>query len=408
MLCAMTLPSTLADTLPAVHIPRALRGVHRDAPDGTVFDVGWRGTRIDTVAPCPPGTPATGLLLPALVDVHLHLDKTHTVRETGAANGDLFRAIDMVARHRSTWTAADLHRRMSIGLQEAWASGVRAVRTHLDWMDAGRPLSVDVLTGLRDRWRGRIEIQWVSLSALEQFDDEAWAHRVVCEVKAAGGVLGCFVYRQADVQRRLARVFDLAIEADLDIDLHVDEGLDADATGLHAVAELALSRRWGHRVACGHACSLSVQPAAQAVATLSLLAQAGITLTALPSTNLYLQGSWRDTPLERGITRLREARTAGVRTCLASDNVADAFFPYGVYDPLEAWALGVQMAHLAPAEDWLDTVTVAPAQAMRLDWDGRLAPGCPADLVLLAARDGWQAMAPAGRVRRVCRQGVWL
>ena len=38
MLCAMTLPSTLADTLPAVHIPRALRGVHRDAPDGTVFD----------------------------------------------------------------------------------------------------------------------------------------------------------------------------------------------------------------------------------------------------------------------------------------------------------------------------------------------------------------------------------
>ena len=63
---------------------------------------------------------------------------------------------------------------------------------------------------------------------------------------------------------------------------------------------------------------------------------------------------------------------------------------------------------MAPAEDWLDTVTVAPAQAMRLDWDGRLAPGCPADLVLLAARDGWQAMAPAGRVRRVCRQGVWL
>ena len=135
----------------------------------------------------------------------------------------------------------------------------------------------------------------------------------------------------------------------------------------------------------------------------ALLAQAGITLTALPSTNLYLQGSWRDTPLERGITRLREARTAGVRTCLASDNVADAFFPYGVHDPLEAWALGVQMAHLAPAEDWLAAITVAPAQAMRLAWDGRLAPGCPADFVLLAARDGWQAMTPAGRVRRRAR-----
>ncbi|MFP8834360.1 amidohydrolase family protein [Hydrogenophaga sp. XSHU_21] len=392
--------------LQAVHIPSGLRGFdHGDA--ATVFDLQWQGDRIDAITPCAPGTAAQGLLLPALVDVHLHLDKTHTVHETGPANGDLFRAIDLIARHRAGWTPQNLRPRMERGLQEAWDSGVRAVRTHLDWMSRERPPSVDVIESLRDAWRGRIEIQWVSLTALDQLDDLTWAGEMARQVKAAAGVLGCFIYRHADVQRRLATVFDLATAHDLDLDFHVDEGLDADATALADIAAFTLQRGWQGRVTCGHACSLSVQPAAQAQATLEQVARAGITLTALPTTNLYLQGSWRDTPVERGITRLREARAAGVRTCIASDNVADPFFPYGCHDPLEAWALGVQVAHLAPAEDWLDTITVAPARAMKLDWDGRLAPGCPADFILLAARDGLQAMAPAGRQRRICRQGQW-
>jgi cytosine/creatinine deaminase len=393
--------------LQAMHIPRAVRGFSRQVTDDTVFDVAWEGALVTSIEPCPPGTRAQGLLLPTLVDLHLHLDKTHTVRETGAANGDLFRAIEMIARHRATWTEADLRLRMERGLQEAWSSGVRALRTHLDWMSSERPLSVNVLHDLRAQWRERLDIQWVSLTALDLFDDMGWARSVATQVKAMGGVLGCFVYRNADVQRKLQRVFELACEFDLDLDFHVDEGLDADANGLQTIAELTLVHGWKGRVVCGHACSLSVQSVEQARATLALLALADITLTALPTTNLYLQGSWNETPVPRGITRLQEARQMGVRTCMANDNVADPFFPYGGYDPLEAWALGVQMAHLAPAEDWLDTVTTAPAQAMKLTWDGRIAPGCSADFVLLSAHDGLQAMTPAGRQRRICRQGHW-
>ncbi|MBL0917469.1 MAG: amidohydrolase family protein [Hydrogenophaga sp.] len=393
------------NTLAALRIPRALRGVHDDLASDAVFDLHWEGARIARIEPCPPGTPAQGLLLSPLVDVHLHLDKTHTVHETGAADGDLFRAIDMIAKHREGWTPASLRPRMERGLQEAWAHGVRAVRTHLDWMTPERPPAVDVIAQLRETWRGRIEIQWASLTAVDQFDDTEWARGVARAVKAGGGVLGCFIYRHPGLPRRLGTVFDLAEANGLDIDFHVDEGLHADATGLRTIAEMALARGFTNRITCGHACSLSVQPAGEAQHTLALLAQAGITLTALPTTNLYLQGSWAETPVPRGITRLREARAAGVRTCIASDNVADPFFPYGCYDPLEAWALGVQAAHLAPAEDWLDTVTVAPAQAMKLAWDGRFAPGCPADFIVLAARDGREAMAPAGRQRRVWRQG---
>ena len=394
--------------LQAVHIPPTARGFKFIAPAGAVFNVSWEGGHVTTIEPCASGTKAQGLLLPALVDIHLHLDKTHTVYETGAANGDLFRAIEMISRHRETWTEADLRLRMERGLQEAWVSGVRALRTHLDWMGSECPLSVNVLNDLRRQWRDRLDIQWVSLTALDHFDDMAWARDMASHVKVMDGVMGCFIYRNDELKRKLQSVFELAVEFDLDLDFHVDEGLDVEANGLYAIAELTLAHGWQGRVACGHACSLSVQSIEQARATLALMAQADITLTALPTTNLYLQGSWSETPVPRGITRLQEARQLGVRTCIANDNVADPFFPYGCYDPLEAWALGVQMAHLAPAEDWLDTITVAPAQAMKLVWDGRLAPGCPADFVLLAAHDGLQAMTPNGRQRRICRQGHWL
>jgi cytosine deaminase len=48
---------------------------------------------------------------------------------------------------------------------------------------------------------------------------------------------------------------------------------------------------------------------------------------------------------------------------------------------------------------------VSPAKALRLAWEGRIAPGCPADLVLLAATDEYELLDPRGRQRTVIRAG---
>ena len=149
-----------------------------------------------------------------------------------------------------------------------------------------------------------------------------------------------------------------------------------------------------------------MQSAQVALDTLRRCAAAGIHLVALPTTNLYLQGAWDATPVQRGITRLREAASVGVRTCIATDNVADAFYPYGSYDLLETFGLGVQMAHLASATDWLPAITVNPAQAMRLAWDGRIDLGSPADLIVLDGRSEYEMLTPRGRRRTVYRNGA--
>ena len=60
------------------------------------------------------------------------------------------------------------------------------------------------------------------------------------------------------------------------------------------------------------------------------------------------------------------------------------------------------------ADDWLDTVTVSPAKALGLAWDGRIAPGCSADLLVLSATGEHELIGPRGRQRTVIRAGQRL
>ena len=389
----------------AVLIPPSLR---TPSLVGEVFDLEIQGDRISKITPCPAGTTARGTVIPALADAHVHLDKTYTVESTGPANGDLFKAIDLMAAHKAFWTPTDLQERMSRGLHEAWLSGTRALRTHIDWMEIDRPMALDVLLELRQVWQDKLKLQWVSLSSLDQFSDPSFCAAIGPQVREAEGILGCFVYRNDDLHAKLEAVFSVAKAFDLELDFHVDEGLDVEARGLAAVAEATQRHGWQGRVNCGHVCSLLVQSDPEAMQMLLQVAEAGITLTTLPVCNLYLQGEWNRTPIARGMTRVMEAREAGVRVCLGNDNVADAFMPYGSYELLEAWALGVQIGHLAHPERWLDLITTAPARLMQLAWDGVFQDNCPADFLLLPATTGTALVRPAGRRARVCRAGSWL
>ncbi len=418
-------------TLENVTIPACVRGF---ASVAASFNVTIEQGVVSGIEPAHPATASTGnvpvslpsgMLIPALVDLHVHIDKTYVVDEVGAADGDLFKAIRLMAAHRDGWTAEAIQQRMARALTGAYACGTRAMRTHLDWSDAEPPRALAAFEALRDAWRGRIALQCVSLTPLDVLGASvndaagnavaqtiaatvAQAHQRSDRSHGEAALLGAFVYRNDGMAEKLQRVFDLARQHHLHLDFHVDEGLDADACGLHAIAELTLKNGFEGKVTCGHACSLSIQPLAQANATLRLCAQAGIHLVALPSTNLYLQGAWDTTPVERGITRLKEAFSHVLYSSIATDNVADGFFPYGSYDLLDTFCLGVQVAHLSPAEAWLSNITTHPARAMGLAWDGKIAIGCPADFVLLNARNGYELMSPAGRQRRLIRQGRYV
>lgn len=370
--------------------------------NGQTVEITLQGARIAAVSPV--DGPALATILPLPVEPHVHLDKAFTAHRAPRTEPGLFGAIAAMEADKHRWTAKDLRARIHRGLTEAHASGVRALRSHVDWAGAEAPLAWDVLGEAASDWSDRLTLQPASLSALDDFADAATARAIALRVERDKGVLGAFIYRHEQIEARLRLIFDLAEAHDLPLDFHVDEGLDPDARALDAIIAETRRRSFGGRVLCGHACSLSIRTAKDVTRTAEAAADAGVALTIQPTANLYLQDMAPDRmPRRRGLAPAQELRAAGMRVMLGTDNVCDPFVPFGTFDPLETLRLAWIAGHLVP-EDWLDAITDAPARALGLA-PARIAPGEPADFLILPAPTLSEALSRPGVPRQVWRQG---
>lgn len=371
--------------------------------NGSLRRIVWRDGIITAIEPME-GT-AEWLALPLPVDPHVHLDKTYTIaRCTPQATG-LFAAIEAQHADMTRWDAADIRYRAERALEEAWRGGFRALRSHVDWTTPEIPIAWSVLGELAEEWRDRIVIQRAALCPLDLLGDQEAGPMISAAVaRTPDGVLGAFVYRDNDMDEKLDRVFNLAQRHDLQLDFHVDEGLEPEAEGIDAIVSRTARFGMAKRVLCGHCCALSVRPCDAVERVLDQAADAGVGLTVLPTTNAWLQDVRPGrTPRLRGLAPLLEARAAGIDVLLGTDNVGDPFFPYGSYDALDIHRLAVIAAHLDPAE-WADAITTLPAS-----WLG-LASGIPmvgarADFMLIRTPDWLGAVQNPRAERRVFRAG---
>ena len=168
--------------------------------------------------------------------------------------------------------------------------------------------------------------------------------------------------------------------------------------GLELIADLVSERGFQDPVLCGHACALMNLSGSELEWLLDKLVKARLTVAALPSTNLYLQGrSPGQTPERRGITRLQELRAAGVALAVGSDNVGDAFCPLGLHDPLANLALAALTAHLDPPYGpWLAAVTTDARRALGFEANS-IDKAAAADLLCCAATHSAGLLAGARR-----------
>ena len=236
-------------------------------------------------------------------------------------------------------------------------------------------------------------------------DGEAFADQMAEQ----GAILGGVTYANPDLTTQLTRLFDLAQERQLDLDLHVDENGDRHSRVLHQVAALALKRGFTGKILCGHCCSLDQQSPGQVQETLTLVKQAGVVIVSLPMCNLYLQGrNQSQQPAWRGITRVHDIQAHGIPLAFASDNCRDPFFAYGDHDGLEVLTQSIRIGQLdRPYAQWCASVNKIPAQLMGLTdrGIGLLKPGCSADFVIFNARYFSELFARTQGDRQILRQG---
>jgi cytosine/creatinine deaminase len=370
----------LSPPLDCVSLPGRAKACRITLRDGLIADI----------VPVVGNDSAQWLALPAFANLHAHADRSFTV--TSFRPRSFADALAASAKARAAFTATDVQRRATLFLERSLTHGVTRVRTHTDVDPVVGMVSIEGVLAARAAMVGRIEVDVIAFSTsrndLASPDSVA---RLRDAIDRKPSYLGLSINSAQDPKRALTVLLDLAAQSDLPVDLHIDEHLSADQMLAPMAVELIAARDYGRRVTFSHLCALSVLEPARAGALIDGIAKAGITVIALPETNLYLQDRGDATPRRRGITLVRELMAAGVEVRFGTDNVRDWFFPFGDGDMLDT-ALFAAVA--AGTDD--------DARLLAGLCDGRstLAPGDPADFVLVPASSLEDALArrPAGRI----------
>jgi cytosine deaminase len=373
-------------------------------PDGTRGYVAVAGERIASLGAgaMPPARRRIDLggrlLIPALIDGHLHLDKTllGLPWRPHAAAGDSTRdRIDGEKKMRAG-LAGPVDARAGALLAQAQGHGTLALRTHVDIDDVTRVANLERILALREKWAGDVTIQVVAFPqsgivtcpGVRDLLEESL--RLGADLVGGLDPLGI----DGNLDGHLDVVFGLATRFGRGVDIHLHDGGEAGLGEILAIAERTRQSGLGGRVTVSHAFALGSVPPDAAARAAERLAAAGVSiLTSAP-------GSAAMPPV-------RVLQRAGVTVFAGSDNVRDAWSPFGNASMLERCMLVAYRSGFRTDPDLascLDLATSAAASVLGLA-DHGLRPGAHADLLVLGASSLPQAIVERPSPDIVMRRG---
>ncbi|WP_052288277.1 amidohydrolase family protein [Leptolyngbya iicbica] len=348
------------------------------------------------------------LLIPGLVDGHIHLDKAFLLKQAPAQAGDFAEALATTLRLKQQYTLEDIQQRSRTVLEQAIAFGITAMRSHVEVDPILGLKSMEALLPLKNEYQAGITLQ-LAVFAQEGITNQPGTAALLREAMAMGGdVIGSAPYVDPDPQRNIEIIFDIAEEFDCDVDFHLDFLDNDEPLQLPLVIAETRKRQWQGRVCLGHMTKLAGLPPKRLRAIAAELQAAGIAVLALPASDLYMMSRQDTYNVRRGVAPLHQLAEWGVTVGTATNNIQNLFTPFGDGDVLKIATLlanVLQLGTTAQHEVCLDWVTQQGARAIGIDNYG-VEPGCAADLVLLGATSASEAIATAPPSRTVFKAGT--
>jgi cytosine/creatinine deaminase len=337
------------------------------------------------------------LLIPGFVESHVHLDIALMNDWEKPGRPKPFRSpVELnqaVEQRRRSFTRQEIEQRAGRALELASRHGVTAMRAqcHVD-PEVGLH-HLEALAAVRERYSGRVTLQIVAFPQQGLFGQPGGLDLFRQALRQGADVMGCASNlergRGVDFRQHIDAALDLAMEFDVDLDLHADLGIPPsvelhDLEVVH-IARRVIERGYQGRVTAGHVCALDSALPEVADQAIALIQEAQISVISQP--DMYRLGREDTHHVRRGLTRVKQLLAAGVNVAYASNNVRDAYRPLGNFDLLEeglVLAYGAHMDSVEALETLLKMSTYHAAKLMRLEGYG-LQTGCQADFVVLDA-----------------------
>jgi cytosine/creatinine deaminase len=377
-----------------------LRNARIAGREGEAIDIGIAEGRIAELAPNiaseARGEALDGrLVVSGLVESHIHLDKSRIIDRCRCEQGTLQEAISEVAAAKRAFTEEDVYARARATLEKAIAQGTMHMRTHVEADPRVGLRAFDAIRRLKRDYAWAIDVEICVFPQEGLLNDPGTEEFLIAASEAGADLIGGCPYTDSDPHGHIERIFSLARRFDVDIDFHLDFDLDTSWMDLDEVCRQTVAHRYGGRVAIGHVTKLSALPGEPFAAAAKRLADAGVALTVLPATDLFLMGRDHAHSAPRGVTPAHRLLDHGVTCSLATNNVLNPFTPFGDCSLLRIANLYANVAQIGRPHELaacFDMVSVLPAKLMNRS-DYGVAIGKPADIVVLDCRDRAAAVA---------------
>jgi cytosine/creatinine deaminase len=320
---------------------------------------------------------AGALVLPALVDGHIHLDKTHWgaprlphvegrgVRERIAA--------ERVERHR---VALPIEARAAALIRTLIANGTTRARSHVDIDNDVGLANLEAVLRVRDAFRDWIDIQLVAFPQSGVTTEKGAPDLIAAALSAGADLVGGLdpAGFDGDVKGQLDIVFRLAERFGKGIDIHLHDSGKTGAAELRDIAERTIAAGMQGRVAVSHAFALgSIVPDVFAE-TADTLARAEVAIMT-------------SCPPSAPVPPVGRLRARGVTLFAGSDNIRDCWSPYGNGDMLDRAAIIAERHAMFTDRELEHAFALATSEADKALGGPRrgLRAGTVADLVVVAA-----------------------
>jgi cytosine deaminase len=379
---------------------------------GEPTDIGVAGGRIVAIEPGLSADAAVydaegRLACPGLIESHIHLDKSRIIDRCAPQERSKLSPVKGVTPLKTSMTNEDVYGRAKQTLEACIKHGTTRMRTQVE-LDPGIGMrGFDAITALAAGYKWAIDIE-ICVFPQEGLTNYPGTEELLVEgLKRGARVIGGAPRYDADGAGQIERIFALAREFDADIDMHLDVGDTADAMDIHRVLDLTRKYHRGGRVTVGHMAKLSLLPPDQVTAIARRLADAGIAVTVLPATDLFLMGRSQDHDIRRGVADANLLLEHGVNCSLSSNNVLNPATPYGdcsLIRMANLYANVVQLDRPAQLRECFRMLTDRSAALLNLT-DYGIAPGNPADVVIINAQTPEQAVAEIAQPVAVFKNG---
>lgn len=335
------------------------------------------------------------LLLPALREMHCHLDKS----KLGVPWRPITPARNIVERFTSEIDELDsltlpLKDRAKNLIETELSHGVTFFRSHIDVHPrvCQRYLN-DVLEVLND-YQGKLDYELVAFPQHGMLRSKAYdemKRALESGVQLIGGVDPSSL--DGDVEKSLHQTFELAVQFNVPIDIHVHDRGEHGRKTVKTLIDYTKQSGWENKVTISHAFGLNDFEGEERQSIFNQLAELGI-------------GVISSVPINGAIPPLEELRSSGVNVALGCDNVYDSWSPFGTGNILEKLNRYAEIFGLKSQEQLTNGLSLITKQPLSLErGESWVKTGTPADFILVDSSSAAEFVARQNSVMLSLHQG---